>query len=52
MRGTIHKVLVFDRDMTPTCDVARFVDSNYDDDLDRKRSIFTYIITLCTGAIS
>ena len=47
IKGTIDIGLVFDGDK-----VATFVDSDYSGDLDRRRSIFNYIFTLCTSAIS
>jgi len=43
---------VFHRSKSATWHVAGFVDSNYDGDLDKKRSISGYIFTMCAGAIS
>ena len=43
--------LVFDRSKTTTNDVVGFVDSDYGGDLDRRRSLSSYIFTLCNGAI-
>ena len=52
VKGTIKRGLVFDRNKAATYDVLGFVDSNYAGDLDRRRSIYGYIFTMCTGAIS
>lgn len=52
VKGTAGKGLVFDRAKTTTGNVVGFVDSDYAEDLDRRRSISGYIFTLCGGAIS
>ena len=44
--------LVFDKNLTTSTDVVGFVDSDYGGDLDRRRSLSSYIFTLCSGAIS
>ena len=41
-----------DKNLTASTNVVGFVDSDYGDDLDRRRSLSSDIFTLCSGAIS
>lgn len=52
VNGTVKMRLVFDRNKAATYGVTGFVDSDYVGDLDRRKSIYGYIFTMCTGAIS
>ena len=52
MKDFLDRCLVFAKSKTATYDIAGFVDSGYDGDLDRRHSISSYIFTLCVGAIS
>jgi hypothetical protein len=52
VKGSFDLGLVFNANKVTSGDVTRFVDSDYGDDLDKGRSISTYIFSLCTGAIS
>ncbi|XP_060195083.1 secreted RxLR effector protein 161-like [Lycium barbarum] len=52
VKGSVDIGLVFDRDKASSYDVVGFVNSDYGGDLDHMRSIFGYIFSLCSGAIS
>ena len=52
VKGSLDRCLVFDKSKTATYDVVGFVDSNYDGDLDCRRSTLGYIFTRCACAIS
>jgi len=51
VKGLINRGLVFDRNKAATLDVVGFIDSDYTSDLDKRRSICGYILTMCSGAI-
>jgi len=44
--------LVFDKKLATTDNVVGYVDSDYVGDIDRRRSLSSYIFTLCNSAIS
>lgn len=52
VNGTVKRGLIFDWNKAATYDITGFVDFNYAGDLERRRSIFGYIFSMCTGAIS
>jgi len=52
VKCSINIGLVFDRNKATTSDVIGFNDSNYVSDLDKRRSILGYIVTICATAIS
>ena len=43
--------LVYDKNLTTYTNVVGFADSDYGGDLDRRRSLSSYIFTLCSGAV-
>ena len=49
---SLDRCLVFDQSKSTTLDVVGYVDSNHGSNLDYRHSIFSYIFTLSTGAIS
>ena len=51
VKGSIDRGLVFDRNKVATLDVIGFVDVDYANDLDKRRSISGYIFTMSVGAI-
>jgi len=51
LKGTSGIGLVFDRKMATTNDVVGYVDSDYGGDLDRRRSLSSYIFTLCNSVM-
>lgn len=52
LKGTSNIGLVFDGDKFTSGDVVGFTDSDYGGNLDRRRSLSSYIFTLCGGCIS
>jgi len=52
VKDSLNRFLIVDMSKTITCDVARFVHSDYGGDLDLRCSISSYIFTQCADAIS
>ncbi|CAH9096877.1 unnamed protein product [Cuscuta epithymum] len=52
LKGASSLGLVFNRNASVSTDIVGFVDSDYGGDLDRRRSLSSYIFTLCNCAIS
>ena len=52
LKGTSHFGLLFDKNSVKKIGVMGFVDSDFDGDLDKRRSIFGYIFSLCGCEVS
>ena len=52
LKGTSHFGLLFDKNSVKKSDVMGFVDSDFADDLDKRRSISEYVFSLCGSAVS
>ena len=51
MRGTSHVSLVYDKNIDIFGQIIGNVDSNYAEDLDRRRSLIEYVFTLCGSVL-
>ena len=51
LRGTSHVSLVYDKNIDIFGQIIGNVDSNYAEDLDRRRSLIEYVFTLCGSVL-
>jgi hypothetical protein len=52
LKGTSHFELLFNKNSMKEIGVMGFVDSDFDGDLDKRRSISGYVFSLCSSAVS
>lgn len=52
LKGTSNYALVFDKNKANCTEIRGFVDSDFAGDLDKRKSIFGYIFTVCGAPIS